>query len=166
MIRQRIQEDLKQALKLQEKEKILVLRGFLAALLNKEKEKRYQISKETPGLEEKELQEKSQLGEEEIVDLLFSEVKKRREAIEDFKKGGRQDLVEKEEGEIEKLKKYLPELVSEEEIRKKALEVIEKQKAESLKDTGRVMNQLMSELKGRADGGLVARMVKELLEKD
>jgi len=81
-----------------------------------------------------------------------------------FEKGKRQDLVEKETEELNILKKYLPEEMSEEEIRKLIKEVIVKIKAQGMKDIGLVMKEIIPQTKGRADGNTVARIVKEELE--
>jgi hypothetical protein len=108
-LKQKIQKDLNTALKERKEIEISVLRLLSAAILNKEKEKRYKISKEGNELKEEELEKESQLTDEEIIEVLQSEIKKRKEAILGFEKGQRQDLAEKEKGEIEILKKYLSE---------------------------------------------------------
>ena len=134
-----------------------------AAILNKEKEKRYKASKEKSDLKEEELMKESQLTEEETVNAIFSEAKKRKEAIIEFQKGKRLDLVSKEEAELKILKEYLPEEISEEEIRKTAKEIIDKVKAGGAEDMGKVMKELMPCFRGRAEGNLVSKIVKELL---
>ncbi len=163
MLKEKLKQDLREAMKEKKEGKISALRMVLASILNKEKEKRYRLSREKPELTEKLLDEESQLTDEEIIGVIFSGVKKRKEAIEEFKKGNRKDLAEKEQREIEVLKKYLPEQFSEEEIRKKAIEVVEAIGAKEPKDMGRVMSQLMPKLKGRAEGGVVSKIVKEIL---
>jgi len=166
---EKIRFNLNSALKEKKTLEILVLRQLLAAILNKEKEKRFKTK------EEKDVQ----LTDQETVEVISSEAKKRREAIVEFGKGKRQDLVEKEKKELEILEKYLPERlvkedkssfppfaaarVSEEEIRKLAKEAIEKSGAKEIKDTGKVMQELMPKFRGRTDGNLVLKIVKELL---
>ncbi len=159
----KIQEDLMEAVKKREELEPLVLRQVSAAILNKEKEKRYKISKEKPELKGEELEKESQLIDEEVIDVIFSEVKKRKEAILEFTKGKREDLVNKEKKELEILEKYLPEQLSEEEIKKLAKEAIERVRATEPKDTGKVMAELMPKIKGKAEGSLVGKVVKELL---
>jgi len=159
----KIQNDLQGAVKNREELKSSVLRLLLAAVFNKEKEKRYKLSKEKPELNEKDLEEKSQLNDEEVIDVIFSEAKKRKESIGEFEKGKRTDLVEKEKKELEILEKYLPEQFSEEELKKIIKEAIEKTGAKNIKDIGKVMAELMPKIKGKADGGSVGRIVKELL---
>ena len=171
-LKEKIQKDLTKATKKKEALPTSVLRMLLAAILNKEKEKRYKIAKAEPELTEEELIEKSQLTDEEVIEVISSEVKKRKESILEFEKGEKQDLVEKEKKEIEVLKKYLPEQLSEEEIKKLAKEAIaalraslapsEREKVD-LKDMGKVMQELMPQVKGEADGSLVSKIVKELL---
>ena len=163
ILKQKIQQDLNEAVKNKEELRTSVLRQLSAAILNKEKEKRYKIIKDEPELTEKELVEKSQLTDEEVIDVISSEAKKRKESILEFEKGKRQDLVEKEKKELEILQKYLPEQISEEEIKKLAREVIDKVGASAKKDMGKVMAELMPKLKGRANGSLVSKIIKELL---
>ena len=162
-LKERIQNDLMEALKTKRELAASTLRMLNAAILNKEKEKRYKIAKAEPELTEKELIKKSQLIDEEVIDVISSEAKKRKEAILEFEKGGREDLVKKEKKEMEILEKYLPEQLSEEEIRKLIKETIKKVGAKEQKDIGKVMAELMPKLKGKADGSLVSKIVKELL---
>lgn len=163
MLKEKIKDDLKKALKERKKEEILVLRGFLASLLNAEKEKRYGLSKENPNLSESELEEKSQLNDEEVIKVIFSEAKKRKEAIVEFEKGGRQDLVDKEKKELAVLQTYLPEQASEEEIRQRAEQVVKEVGASGPQDLGKVMGRLMAEFKNKAEGRLIAQIVKQVL---
>ena len=161
--KERIQEDLVRSLKEKDELKASVFRLLLASLLNREKEKRYKAYQTKTDIAEKELVEKSQLTDEEIVEVVSSEIKKRKEAALGFEKGKRQDLANKEKKELEILKEYLPEQMLEEEIRNLVKEIIEKVGAKTQKDMGKVMSQLMPIIKGKADGGLVSNIVKELL---
>jgi len=163
MLKQKIQSDLKSALKEGKREVCSVLRLFLASILSKEKEKRYKIAKSETNLIEKELIEKSALTDEEIVEVLFSEIKKRKEAILEYQKGRREDLAKKEKSEMEILQKYLPEQLSEEEIKKLAKEAVNKIGAKEIKDMGKVMAELMPKVKGKVDGSSLSRAVKNLL---
>lgn len=162
-LKEKIQEDLKKSLKERKTIEVSTLRMLNAAIFNREKEKRYKLAQEKPDFKEKDLEKKSQLADEELIQVIFSEVKKRKEAIEEFEKGKRMDLAEKEKKEMEVLKNYLPEQISEEKIKKIAKEIIKEVGAESLKDLGKVMSKLMPKLKGKADGSLVSKIVKELL---
>jgi len=163
MIKERIKRDLISALKKKEGIKISTLRLLLNAIFIKEKEKRYKISKENSGLVPEEVEKRAQLSDEEITKIIFSEIKKRKETIEAIKKSGREDLLKKEKEEMEILKKYLPKLLTEEEIKKLAQEIIRKLKVEGKKDKGKVMRELMPKIKGRAEGKKVAEIVEELL---
>ncbi len=164
-LKQKIQGDLTQAVKTGEEITRSTLRVLLASILTREKEKRYKISKENKEINENELVEKSNLTDEEIIEVISSEVKKRKDAIVEFEKGKREDLVNKEKSEIEILQKYLPEQLSEEEIKKLVKESIEKTRAKEIKDMGKVMAEIMQKVKGKADGNLVSKIVKELLSK-
>jgi len=158
-----IRENLKEAVKNREELKSSVLRLLLSAIFNKEKEKRYKLSKEKPEFEEKDLEKESQLVDEEVIEVISSEIKKRKESILEFEKGKREDLVEKEKKELDILQKYLPEQLSEEELQKLAKEAIDKTGAKEIKDMGKVMQEVMPKVKGKADGTLVSKIVKELL---
>jgi uncharacterized protein YqeY len=162
-LKEKIQEDLKEALKEKKEAEVLTLRMLNAAIVNKEKEKRYKTSKEKAELKEEELEKESQLNDEEVFEAIYSEAKKRKEAIFEFGKGGREDLVKKEKKELEILEKYLPEQLSEEEIKKLVSEVIAKVGAKEMKDMGKVMVELLPKTKGKAEGGLVSRIIKEQL---
>lgn len=159
----KIQNELQEAVKNREELKSSVLRLLLSAIFNKEKEKRYKLSKQKPEFKEKDLEKESQLVNEEVIEVISSEIKKRKESILEFGKGEREDLVEKETKEKEILEKYLPEQLSEEGIKKLVKEAIERVEAKEPKDIGKVMAELMPKVKGRADGGLVSKIAKELL---
>lgn len=152
-----LKQDIKNNLNLCLKEKkvldVSVLRQLLAAVLNKEKEKQFQ----NKGKE-------IELSDEEIIETIASEAKKRREAVEAFDKGNRHDLAEKERKELRILEKYLPEQLSKEKIAALAKETIEKTGSRDMSNMGKVMSELMPRLKGRADGVLVSNIVKELLK--
>lgn len=163
MLKDKIKAEIRSALKSGKKEKVIVLRMLLSNIINKEKEKRYKLAKENPGLEETELQEQSELQDKEVLGLIFSEVKKRRDTIADFRKGDRKDLANKEEKEIKILERYLPEQLSESEIKEKAVKTINELGATDIKDIGKVMALLITRLKGRARGDIVNKVVRDLL---
>jgi len=162
-LKEKIEEDFKKALKERNEIEISTLRLLKNEIFNKEKEKRYKIAKENPSLSEKELEKESQLTEEEIKKVILSEIKKRKEAIFEFEKGKREDLAEKEKKELEILKRYLPDLLSKEELEKIVRETIEEVGAQSLKDLGKVMKEIMKKVKGRAEGDEVLKIVKKFL---
>jgi uncharacterized protein YqeY len=160
--KQQIQNDLKEAMKSKDAFALDVLRMVLAAIKNKELEKRTKLSK-SENVDK--LDELSQLTEEELIGVVLSEAKKRKDAAAEFERGGRPELAEKELKEAELLKKYLPEQMSEDEIRKIVAEGIKNSGATSAKEIGKVMSAIMPQIKGKADGGLVNKIVKEELEK-
>lgn len=161
MLKQQLQKEMTGALKAGNQLKRLVLGTLMAAIKNKELAKRGQVGKQTN--DSRELEQKSQLTNEEIMEVVATEVKKRKDSIEQFLAGGRQDLVDKEKLESDILMAYLPEQLSEEKIKNEVQRVIEELSATSLKEMGTVIGVVMIKLKGRADGGLVSKMVKELL---
>ena len=162
-LKEEVNQDLKESLKEHKELEVSTLRQLLSSVLNKEKEKRFTISQAEPELPSAELIEKSSLNDEEVLELIILEAKKRREAIEGFEKGGRNESAEKERKELEILKKYLPEQMSEEEIEDLVTSVIDQIQAKDIKDMGKVMAALIPKCKGRADNALVCKIVKEVL---
>ncbi|MBI2054408.1 MAG: GatB/YqeY domain-containing protein [Candidatus Staskawiczbacteria bacterium] len=163
MLKQQIQKDINEALKKGSKIVSETLRMAISSINLKEKEKRYKISKRKPELSEEDLIKESALTDEEIIDSLSSEIKKRNDAIALYEKGNRQELADKEKEEISFLKKYLPEQLSEQELRKIIEESISKTGAFGIKDMGKVMADLAPKTKGRADASEISGIVKELL---
>ncbi len=104
-----------------------------------------------------------ELTDEDVIDVINKEIKKRREAIELYKKGGRFDLSEKEEREVKILEEYLPEEMSYNELKEILKRIIEEVEAKDIKDLGRVMKSAMQELRGKADGERIRKVVEELL---
>ena len=143
-ILERIDSDLKVAMKSSEKIKVSTLRMVKSSLKNLEIEK-------------------GELSDDDVIGVLSTLAKQRRESISEFEKGGRQDLADQEREELAVILGYLPEQLSEEELTGIILETIKETGASSLKDMGRLMKSLMPRVKGRADGKLVSRKVKELL---
>lgn len=136
---------------------VSVLRMLSAAILNKEKEKQYKLSREAGE------PQKASLSDEETVDVIAGEIKKIKDSIVLFEKGQRADLVKKAREEIGILQAYLPEQMTEEEVKALVEETIAKTGASSIKDMGKVMAGLMPKVRGKADAGLVSRIVKESL---
>jgi len=148
-LKARLLDDLKTAMKAKESDKTRVLRSIKAKILEKE------ISERKEG--------QSTLSDEQIVDVLMKAAKQRKESIDQFKEGGRDDLVEKEEMELALIENYLPEMMSEGEIRAAVKDQIEEINATSMADMGKVMGALMGKLKGKAEGALISKIVKEEL---
>ena len=116
-------------------------------------------------IRQQEIDGKKELTDEDVLGVIAKEVKSRRDSIEEFKKGNRQDLVDQNEAEIKILEGYLPEQMGEDEIRSLVAEAIEKVGATTPKDMGKVMKEIMPKTKGRADGKVVNGIVRELLAK-
>jgi len=163
MLKEKIQSETNQAMKESRELDLSALRMLLAAIVSKEKEKRYKVSKQKPDINEEGLVKESQLTDEEIIDVVSSEVKKRKDAVALYEKGNRPELASKEKKEIEVLQKYLPEQLSEEAIKKLVQDAVAKTGAKEIKEMGRVMAELMPQVKGKADSGLVSKLVKESL---
>ena len=146
-----IKTDLKTSLKEKREFETGVLRLLASVFQNKE------IEKKGKGLEPR-------LSDEEIIEILTREAKKRKEAAEIYKQGNRDDLAKKEIEESEIIKKYIPEQLGEEEITKIIEGIIQKSGVVNQNDFGRVMGEAMKELKGKADAKLVSEIVKKKLE--
>lgn len=157
MLKDKINEDFKAAFKEKRGGELSVLKNLKAALLNKEKEKQFQASKAGEDIAQ------AVLADDDIIVVISAEVKKLRDAIALFEQGGRADLVAQNKGEIEVLLRYLPEQLGEDEIKKLAAGAIAQAGAATVKDMGKVMAILMPKIKGRADSGMVGKLVKEAL---
>ncbi len=156
-LKKRIQEDFKDNLRSKKELEVSVLRMVLSVLQNKEIEEKGKKRKAGEEIEEE------VLNDEEVQQVVLSEIKKGKESIEQFIKGERMDLAEKEKKEIEILKKYAPEQLSEEEVEKIVKEAIQEVGAESIKDMGNVMKNVLGKTKGKADGAVINNIVKKIL---
>lgn len=163
MIVEEIKKDLISALKEKNESAVSTLRMVTSSVFNKEMEKRMKVLGKEPNLTEEQIKEKVKLTDEETIEVLASEVKKRRDSIAGFEKGGRADLVSKEKVEMEVLMKYMPKELTEEEIRKIVKDAVVKTGATDMKAIGLVMKEVSPQTKGRADGNLVAKIVREEL---
>ncbi|MCD6546190.1 MAG: GatB/YqeY domain-containing protein [Thermotogae bacterium] len=112
-----------------------------------------------------EIEKGGQLTEEEFTEVVLREVKRRKEAIEMYEKAQRKDLADEERKELKVLEEFLPQQLSIDEIRSLAIEAIESVGASGPKDLGKVMSVLMPKLRGRADGKMVNKIVREFLER-
>jgi len=144
-LEERLVEEMKQAMKSNDKLRLSTIRMIRSALKNKEIELR------------------KKLEDEEVVKVIQVMVRKGEESVEQFQIGGRMDLVEKEKKEIEILKSFLPQPLSQEEILKIIDQSIQETEASSLKDIGKVMKSVMPKIGGKADGKLINQLVKERL---
>lgn len=147
-IKERLTENMKEAMKAKEagKLRLSVIRMVRAAIKNTE------------------IDGKKELGDEEVIEVIAREAKKRRDALEEYRKAGREDFVQSLEQELAVLADYLPEQLSESDIRGLVEQAVNETGAKDIKDMGKVMSALMPKVKGRADGRLVNQIVRELLQ--
>ena len=143
-MREKILEDMKSAMKSQDKEVLSVLRMVKGAISMQEIDK------------------KKELSDEEVISVIAKEIKTRKESIVEFEKGGRTDLVSKTQSEIDILNKYMPEQLSEEQINKIIDEAFNSLNP-SASDIGKVMGYITPKVKGKADLSIVSQLVKERL---
>lgn len=148
-IQEKIVSDIKEAMKAKAQDKLRVLRSLKAKLMEKE------ISERKEG--------EASLTDEQAVEVLMKAAKQRKESIDQFEQGGRDDLAENEKAELAIIEEYLPEMMDEEEVRKVVKEKINAMGASGMQDMGKVMGPLMGQLKGKADGSVVSKVVKEEL---
>lgn len=148
MLKKKLQEELKQSMLARNVLKTSVLRMLLSAL------NYYEIQKGGAGYE---------ATDEDVLGVIQKEAKQRRDSIEEFKKANRMELVDKETKELEMLLVYLPQQMSEDEIKSLVKDAINQTGAKTIADMGKVMAALMPKVKGKADGGLVSKIVKESL---
>jgi len=142
-LQEKIDQDLKEALRNREEVKLTTLRMLKSALKNK------QIELKQDDLEEK-----------DVISVMQKELKKRKDSIDSYKSAGRDDLLAREETEAEILSDYLPEMMSEDDVKKIIDEIV----AQGHDNFGLVMKETMVKVQGQADGQLVQRLVKEKLE--
>lgn len=163
-LKDKITEDIKSAMKAGEAEKLTTLRMVSAALTNKEKENQAAAYKDTDNNSIQDIAQASLLSDEEVLEVIGAEAKKRKDAIEQYESAGDNDRVASEKSELEILGAYLPEQMSEEDVRKIVEETVAEVGASSPQDIGKVMGALMPKVKGKADGGLVSKLVQEALK--
>ncbi len=142
-MRNQIIEDLKTAMKNQDKERLAVIRMLKGSM------------------QMNELNKKHELSDEEVLDVISKEIKSRKDSIVEFEKGNREDLIEKTQNEIEILKEYLPKQLSNEEIEEIINKVFELIKPTSTKDMGKIMKEIKPQITGKADMTIVSKIVKD-----
>lgn len=143
------------------KEKLM--EDLKSAMRNKEKRRKDTITMLRAAVKQREVDERKDMADDEILALIGKQVKQKRESIKDFQKAERVDLVEQAQEEIDILLAYLPEQLTEEEIDELVREAIEQTGASSMRDMGRIMGIVMPKVKGRADGSLISQSAKKLL---
>ena len=136
---------------------------FISAMKNKEKEKLAVMKMVRGAIQLEELNKKKELTDDEVIAIIAKQIKTRKESIVEFEKGNRQDLIEQTNFEIKVLEEYMPEQMSEEEINKVIDEVFVKINPAGPSDVGKIMGMISPILKGKADLGLVNKLIKEKL---
>ena len=144
-LKEKLLLNMKEAMKSKDSVKLGTVRGVISAVKNQE------------------IDLKKELSEEEILTIVSREVKKRKEASVLYEKGNRPELKDKEIQEMKILQTYLPEQVSEKDLRHRIQEVIAETGAEGMKDFGKIMKTLVPEFKGKADNGLIKELANEYL---
>ena len=147
-LKDQLNDDLKAAMRSRDDARKSVIRLLRAAIHNEEK----------PGT-----REPIELDDDGVIAVLGRQAKQRRDSIDAFRQGGRQDLVDKEEAELAVITEYLPEQMTEDEVRALAAAAIENVGASGPQEMGKVMGSLMPQVKGKADGKMVSGIVTELL---
>lgn len=147
-LKEKIYADILAAMKAKEGNRLGALRLLKAAIM------KFEVSGK----------EKKEASEEEVLQIINKEVKQRKDSIDAFKKGGREDMAKKEEEEMKVLQSYLPAQMSEEEIKALASRVISQIGATSKADFGKVMGAVMAQAKGKADGQVVSKVVGGMLK--
>lgn len=145
-IKDMLNQDMKTALKAGEKERLSVIRMAKSSILYVEKEKLHE------------------LDDDEVIEVLFREVNKRKNDIREYERLGKMETVEGLNQEIEILNTYLPQQLTEDEVEEIVRQTILEVGANSIKDMGKVMGAVMPKVKGRAGGHIVSTMVKKLLQ--
>ena len=133
------------------------------AMKNKDKLRKDVITMVRAAIKQKEVDERVELDDSDIENIISKQLKEKKASIEEFKKGNRQDLVDQTNDEIEILLKYLPEQLSDEELKEIIKKVIDEKEITSMKDIGKLMKNVMPLIKGKADGKQVNVIAKELL---
>jgi len=146
MLKEKLLEDLKNSMKDKNINRKNVVQMVRAAILQVEKDKQIELT------------------DEQIVEIIAKEAKKRKESITDYEKGGREDLVKQIEEEISVLEEYLPKQLSQEETAEIVKKIIEKTGASNMKDMGNVMKEAKQEIGAAADGKMLSDVVKSLLQ--
>ncbi len=148
-LKQQIENDIKQAMRTKDQDSLRALRSIKSMILLAETEKGA----------------KGELSEEAELKLLTKAAKQRKESLEVFKQQGRDDLAAKEQGELEVINRYLPQPLSDEELRTEVENIVQETGASGMQDMGKVMGKATASLAGKADGRAISTVVKQILSK-
>ena len=145
-LKEQLTTDMKEAMKSHDKDRLAVIRMVSGAI------------------RQQEIDGQKELSDEDVIAVMSKEIKMRKDSIEEFKKGGREDLIAKTQAEIDVLMPYMPAQLSEDEVRELVKAAVAETGAATPKDMGKVMGALMPKVKGRADGKLVNTLVRSMLQ--
>lgn len=144
--------------------KVKLMEDMKTSMRNKDTIRKNTITMVRAAVKQIEVDERRILSDEEILDIISKQLKEKRIVIEEFKKGAREDLVQLTNAEIDILLEYLPKQLSYEEVKAIVVETISEVKATSMKDIGLIMKTVMPKVKGRTDGNIVNKAIKEVLK--
>ena len=139
-------------------------KDMIEAMKSKDKERLTVIRMVKASLKQEQIDHKKEINDELLIDVVNKQIKMRKDSIAEFEKGGRQDLVDATQNEINILLNYLPEQLGREEVEKIINEIFDEVKPEGQKDMGKVMKEAQAKLKGKADMKEVSSMIKEKLQ--
>ena len=139
-------------------------KDMIEAMKSKDKDRLTVIRMVKASLKQEQIDHKKEINDELLIDVVNKQIKMRKDSITEFEKGGRQDLIDKTQAEIDILMNYLPEQLSGEEVKKIIDEIFEEVKPEGQKDMGRVMKEAQAKLKGKTDMKEVSSIIKEKLQ--
>lgn len=143
------------------KEKLM--EDLKTSMREKDKIRKNTITLVRADIKQIEVDDRREVNDEDVIGIISKQYKQRQNSLDDFKKGGRDDLVQSTEEEMDILMKYLPEQLSEEDVEQIVKDTIKELDASSMKDMGSVMQAVMPKIKGKADGNIVSNMVKQQL---
>lgn len=161
MLKQQISDDMKAAMKAGDSTAKMTTSMLLSAIKNRELDKRSRLAKD--GVAEGELDAQSVLTDEEVIEVIGSEIKKRKESITTYEEAGRAEMAAGERAEVEVLSRYLPEQMDEVAVKQLVADAVAESGATSPKDMGKVMGILAPQTKGRFDNAQLAQLVREAL---
>lgn len=140
-----------------------LMEEFKSSMRNKDTIRKNTVTMVRAAIKQREVDERIELGDEEVLEIISKQLKEKKMAIEEFRKGNRQDLVELTEAEMSILLEYLPKQLTEEEVEQIVRETIDEIGATSLKEIGIIMKAVMPKVKGKADGNMINQAVRKIL---
>jgi len=140
-----------------------LMEEFKSSMRSKDTIRKNTVTMVRAAIKQREVDERIELGDEEVLEIISKQLKEKKMAIEEFRRGNRQDLVDLTEAEMSILLEYLPKQLSEEEVEQIVRETIDEIGATSLKEIGIIMKTVMPKVKGRADGNMINQAVRKIL---